>query len=489
MQKIQRKKEKHLSSKLIISAAVVFLVLCAGAILLLNGQKKPVRQREEEHDLLLYQKDLSLLSSISLYRNGECQLTLLYRNNTLMLEDQPEYPLKDTAVEELLSLAQSLTADEFITELSAEPSMSLAPYGLDPPERSAVFRYTDGTEIKLLVGSLMPIENPRYYALVDGQNAVYSVTQDVRDTVSRTTESLHPLTRPQISSELLDRITVTGDVDFDAVLTPEGWQMLSPVCYPLSDTAVEKLLYQLDNIRFAGWIGEAKDLDLSELGLSPPKRVMTVTFAETVVTAPDEEGREVSFRLPSNQLSFALGDSRNDTSFYLLYEDQVYTGTVISFSFLQSFSWEKYLVPDPVSVPLQTLSRIIVTENGLETVYDISYSERVMNNNAFETDENGNILYDMNVSCKGAAVDTDAFAQWYLSLANLRGTQRSEEKHLSSNDTPSFTLTLIGEDGLFERTVTVCPYSAVQDLLYVDGVSLYLMDSAWRSSIEELPPV
>ena len=239
MQKIQRKKEKQLSRKLLISGALVFLVLCAGAILLLNGQKKPIRQREEERDLLIYQKDLSLLSSISLYRNGEWQLTLVYRSGTLMLEDQPDDPLKDAAVEELLSLAQSLTADEFITELPSEPSVSLAPYGLDPPERSAVFRYTDGTEIKLLVGSLMPIENPRYYALVDGQNAIVSVTQDVRDTISRTTENLHPLTRPQISSELLDRITVTGDVEFDAVLTPEGWPMLSPVRYPLSDTAVE----------------------------------------------------------------------------------------------------------------------------------------------------------------------------------------------------------------------------------------------------------
>ena len=36
MQKIERKKETQLSSKLLIAAAVVFLLLCTGAILLLN---------------------------------------------------------------------------------------------------------------------------------------------------------------------------------------------------------------------------------------------------------------------------------------------------------------------------------------------------------------------------------------------------------------------------------------------------------------------
>ena len=489
MQKIQRKKEKQIPARLIIIASVVFLLLCAGAILLLNRKSEPVRPKKAEHNLLLYQKDLSLLSSIALYRNGDRQLTLLYRNGSLMLEDQPEYPLKETAVESLLSLAQSLTADEFVTELPSDAEMILAPYGLDPPERSAVFRYTDGTEIRLSVGSLMPIENPRYYALVEGQSALYSVTQDVRDTVSRTTENLHPLTRPQISSKLLDRIAVTGDVDFDAFLTPLGWQMLKPFSYPLSGPAIEKLLSQLDNLRFAGWIGETDKLNLSELGLAPPKRTLTVTFSETLVTAPDENGQEVSFRLPSNQMSVALGNTRNDTSFYLLFEDQVYTGTVMSFSFLQNFAWDKYLQAEPVSVPLQALSQIILEENGQKTVFDISYSERVKSNNTLETDEDGNILYDMNVACEDTAIDADMFARWYLSLSGLRGTQRTEERTLTDADTLLYSLTLISDEYSFERTVTVCPYSSVQDILFVDGVSLYLMDSAWRNSIEKTPSV
>ena len=487
MQKIQKKKDRRLSVRLMMISSIVFLLLCAGAILLLNSRKEAERPKKAEQDLVLYQKNPELLSSVTLYRNGEYQLTLLHRDSTLILEDQPDFPLREAAVESLLSLAQSLTADELIAELPAQSALSLAPYGLDPAERTAVFQYNDGSSVTLRVGSLIPIENPRYYALIDGQNALYSVTQDIRDAVSRTAENLHPVVRPQIKSGLLDRITVTGDMDFDAVLTPQGWQMLRPVSYPLSGAAMESLLTQLENIRFAGWIGKADDLSLSGLGLAPARRVLTVTFAETIVTAPDGDGRNVSFPIPSNQLSFSLGNVRNDTSFYLMYEDQVYSGSVLSFSFLQSFSWDKYLLAAPVSLPVQSLSAVVWEENGKKTVFDISCTERVLKNNEFETDENGQILYDLNASADGQPVDADSFVSWYLALSGLRGTQRTEEKKWTAETEPLLTLTLTGEDRRFERKITVCPYSAVQDLLFVDGVSLYLIDSSWRASLPELP--
>ena len=488
MQKIERKKEKQLSSKLLISAAVIFLLLCTGAILLLNRPEEPARPETEELELLLYQKDLSLLSSITLYRNGEQEVSLLYQDGSLLREDLPETPLSESASESLLSLAQSLTADEFIMELPEQTSISLSPYGLDPAERSAVFRYADGTEISLFVGALMHIENPRYYAMVAGQNALYSVTQDVRDTVSRTSENLHPVQRPQINSELVDRITVAGDTEFDAVRTAQGWQMVEPIPYPLSKGSMDNLLSQLDNIRFAGWIGYADQVNLTELGLSEPRRTLTITFAETVVTAPDEKGQEQSFTLPSNQMSFALGNTRNDTSFYMRYEDQVYTGTVLSFSFLQNFSWEKYVEADPISsVPVQSLDRVILEAGGQKTVYDITYTERVMKNNEFETDEYGNILYDMRVSSDGKAVDADSFVRWYQSLSCLRGTQRTEQKAQTDFGDPLLSLTLVRYEDGFKRTVSVCPYSSVQNLLFVDGVSLYLIDSSWQTSMNQAP--
>ena len=487
MEKIQKKKDRRLSARLLIALSVTFILLCAGAILLLNRKKEPERPKKEERNLQLYQKESASLASITLYRNGEYQLTLLYRDNSLYLKDDPDSPLREGAVESLLSLAQSLTADEVIAELPAGQAFSLAPYGLDPAERSAVFRYDDGSAVILRVGSLIPIDNPRYYAMIDGDNTLYSVTQDVRDAVSRTSENLHPVVRPQIKSGLLDRITLSGDTDFDAVLTPAGWQMLRPVCYPLSGAAMDSLLSQIEGIRFAGWIGKADDLPLPDLGLAPARRVITVTFAETVVTAPDEKGENVSFSIPSTQLSFALGNARNDTSFYLMYEDQVYSGSVLSFSFLQSFSWEKYLLSSPVSVPVQSLSRVVWEENGQKTVFDIVFSERVQKNNEFETDENGEILYDMNVSVRGNPVETDRFVSWYLALSALRGTQRTEEKHLTDNTAPLLSLVLTGEGQRFERKIDICPYSAVQDQLFVDGVCLYLIDRSWRSSLPELP--
>ena len=487
MQKIRRKKEKQVSARLLILAAVLFILLCTGAVLLLNRPKPRPAARPEEPDLLLYQKDLSSLSSISLYRGETLQMTLLYQNSELTVEGRPDFPLQKNAALNLLSVAESLRADEQVLELPPDGTVSLSAFGLSPAERSARFRYTDGTEITLSVGSLIPIENPRYYAMVTGRDAIYSVTQDIRDSISRTLENIHPIEQPQVSSRFLDRITISGDTDFDAVRTAEGWQMQKPVAYPLSDAAMETLLQKLDSIRFAGWIGEYDQIDPAAYGLAPARRTMTLYFAETVVTAPDQDGSEHSFSLPANEMSISLGDVRSETSFYMLYEGQVYSGTVLSFGFLQNFSWEKYVPDRPVSLAVNHLSGVRCRWDGQEKDFRISYTERVLPNNDLETDEYGNILYDMTVSCGGETVSADAFAAWYLSLNAICGTQRTEPVMMSPDDEPVFSLLLVNQDQSVSRSVAICKGSAVQDILYVDGISLFTIDSGWRGRIGPFP--
>ena len=99
------------------------------------------------------------------------------------------------------------------------------------------------------------------------KSALYAVTQDVRDAVSPTMESIHPVSRPQINSDLIDRVQVEGTVTFDARRTDAGWEMLSPYVYPLSDALMDNLMSQLDGIRFANWLGKAENMDLKALGL------------------------------------------------------------------------------------------------------------------------------------------------------------------------------------------------------------------------------
>ena len=486
MQKITRKRQRPSRLRLVLPALLLMILLSAGAVIWLNGQKPapPAPQPEAEKDLTMYRMDGSVLSSVTLYRGGEKQLTLIKKDGGLVLEGDEGYALRDTAVADLLALSESCAADDILLD---GKDYAPASFGLDPAERSARFRYADGTELTLSVGAALPIENPRYYAAVSGQDRLYSVTPDVRDAVSKTLLSIHPVESPKVKSDLVDRIAVSGDVTFDAVRTDEGWQLTAPFSYPLSDTAMASLLDQLDRLRFAAWIGAADSLPLSEYGLSPAVRTLTLTFPETVVTAPDEEGNSVSFSLPGSDLTFALGNAINDTSYYILHEGQVYSATLLTFSFFTRFSLDRYLQPAPVSILPSHLSGVRFELDGAAVSYDIALSEKVLPNNQLEADEYGNVLFEMRITRDGAAVDPDAFVRWYQSLASIAGTQRTAPAELSPGAEPILSVTLLHENSALSRTVTICPGDAVQDILFVNGVSVYRIDKSWRSRLEEAP--
>ncbi|MCP6082858.1 hypothetical protein NL341_28055, partial [Klebsiella pneumoniae] len=75
----------------------------------------------------------------------------------------------------------------------------------------------------------------------------------------------------------------------------------------------------------------------------------------------------------------------------------------------------------PFNAPTNDLQRLTVQRAGeAEIVYDLSLQERVLPNNDFETDENGNVLHDLLVARNGEAADSDAFLAAYNSLVQLR---------------------------------------------------------------------
>ena len=492
MQKVTKRTRRARPGKwaLILVFSAIVLTVALSALLRSADKKEPqeTQKRAAEENLLLYQTDTAQLAEIEILRDGETEIIFEYMNGALVLKGDPSFPINDHIVSSLLETAASLTADAHVMDFESPPSdEELSRFGLSPARRSACFRFHDGSEIVLSTGNLMPIENPRYYAMASTKSALYSVTQDVRDAVSPTMESIHPVSRPQINSDLIDRVQVEGTVTFDARRTDAGWEMLSPYVYPLSDALMDNLMSQLDGIRFANWLGKAENMDLKALGLSPANKTLTLTFAETSVSAPDENGENVTFSLPENRMVFSLGDQKNDTSYYLLYEDEVYSVTVLSFSFLTSFSWEKYLSAVPVSFPTNDLSRIYCRLNGSEAEYLISYSEHVLPNNELETDEYGNLLYDLQVTREGQPVDTEAFLSWYGLLSGMTATRLSDRTSPGPGAEPAFEISLTNARGTVTRNVSILPGDAVEDILYVDGVSLFTIDRAWRDLVTAFP--
>ena len=484
-----RKKEASVSrcrrSLILFSAALACLAIMAAALLLRVPQAANIAD-QPAIDLNIYQRDVTGLTSVTITPAEGEPYTLNYDGETLKLSGDPDFPIRSYIVDELLSLAAGLEADSVITDGAAVSGTHLSQYGLSPAVCQASFVYAGGETLTVSIGDALPIENPRYYCAVSGVPRVYSVTEDIKTAVNVRFQQLHTLEQPGIQSDLIDRITIGGDIDFEAVRTADGWQAVRPIVYHIDPSAMDRFLNKLDSLRFSTWIGDADQLELRAYGLDQPQKLLTLEFAPSVLTVPDEEGNEFTFDIPESNLEIALGAPYTDTSFYTLYNGQVQTGTILSFGFLSDFSLNTLLLKNPVSFAANNLSRLTYQADGAEADYQIRLVERVLANNELETDEYGSILYDIAVYRDGEAIDPDTFLTFYQALTQLTVSALLPDDY-QLPDEPDALLTLTNEAGDVTRTVAYYPLDRVQEAVAIDGVALFSMDADWRRLIPALP--
>ena len=104
-------------------------------------------------------------------------------------------------------------------------------------------------------------------------------------------------------------------------------------------------------------------------------------------------------------------------------------------------------------------------------------------NNALETDENGNVLYDLAVTKNGAPLDSDAFLNAYRQLVELRTLDRLPATYVLPAAEPLLRVTLARESGT-ARQIALYPLDALHRAVAVDGVALYQVEKGWAEDVE-----
>ena len=97
-------------------------------------------------------------------------------------------------------------------------------------------------------------------------------------------------------------------------------------------------------------------------------------------------------------------------------------------------------------------------------------------------DENGNVIYDVNVSCNGQETDSEAFAASYGRLCSLRMEDRLPVDYSLPQGEPLLTVEVMRNDGR-QRTVTLWPLDALHDAVAVNGVALFRVEKGWAGSV------
>lgn len=465
-------------------AVALAALLAALALLYFVLKKDPVELPPQyvAQPVTLSDRAEEELASIAV-ENRSGSYVLLNTASGWRLEGSGE-PLRDALLRPLVDDAALIVAEDTVGSLDDHPEWQLSHYGLEEPAARVTVTFTDGGRLAFRVGDSVPQETPAYYFCLEGDPHIYIAASDIYDAYITTALALHDVADPALDGSLIDRIAFTGREPFALEKRADGWYLTAPFAYPLADAAVDSLLTKLEGLRFAQFEAQAADADLAPYGLNPPERTLTLDIAQTLVTGYDEKGQVMGETLlPAYQLTFGLGKEENDVVFYCLYKGQVLKATSFSAGFLRTQGYDSLFLTAPFNAPTNDLSGLLWEREGAVTAYDVSLTERVLPNNALETDENGNVLYDLVVVKDGQPLDSDAFLTAYRQLVELRTLDRLPADYALPSSEPLLRVTLTRESG-GTRQIALYPLDALHRAVAVDGVALYQVETGWAENVE-----
>ena len=399
------------------------------------------------------------------------------------MEDSPGFAFRQAMLDAMVDNAAVIITDDTIGRLSEHSDWHTDDFGLQDGCLRVEAGYSDGSHLAFRLGDPVPEETPGYFFMLEGDDRIFTMSADVFEAYANTRMALHTVSEPALKGDLVDRITFSGQDPFVLEHTSDGWYLTDPVVYPVAGSAVDSLLDKLEGVRFAQYVGRAADCDLASLGLDPAERTLTLDIAESMVTGYDADNQVTgSTVLPAYQLELSVGHEESEIVFYCLYRGEVNKATSFSAGFLRTQGWDSLLLAAPFNSGIGEINGLTWSQDGQTRVYSLAFNERILPNNELERDENGNVIYDVNVSCNGQETDSEAFAAAYGRLCSLRMEDRLPADYSLPQGEPLLTVEVMRNDGK-QRIVALWPLDALHDAVAVNGVALFRVEKGWADSV------
>ena len=479
---VRRRPVRQLSGRQLLLGLMILCLAAAGlCAYLLRPRTYPDLPRAEDPTVLLSDRSSADVAHLRI-RNGQGETyEITQQDGQAAMDGDAGFDLSATKLEDALECAAQVYAQRVILDLSQDSTLTAADFGITDEGIAVTAAYTDGTELTFYVGDLLPEETPAYYMMVAGDTRVFAIDQQTHDVFSRSRMALHAVPDPALKGELIDAITFTGENPFRIERrTGDEWYLTAPFEYPLSSTAVDTLLEKLENLRFSQYTAP-ESAGLAAYGLDAPRRTVTLDIAASILTGYDENGQAYAQKqLDAYQLTLSCGADASEVIFYCLYRGDVLKASYFTAGFLLSQGYDGLLLGAPINVPTNRLTSLSVSRAGETHLYALSLHERVLANNQFETDENGSILYDVQVTRDGEACDATQFLYAYGQMTELSAVSPLPAGYAPQGE-PALTVTLAWEDGA--RELAFYPYDALHWAVAVNGTALFYTDNTWMDGI------
>lgn len=400
----------------------------------------------------------------------------------LRMEGEENWELNTTLGQRIENALANVVYEAVLTEDPAEYKDRLAEFGLDDPLVTASAEYTDGASITLHIGNASGLEDADYrYMTVEGDPRLFAAAGSFLEDLQFESALLRPVEQPEIQTARLDRITVMdgeenilkewslmGSItDQDA---DDSWYLKIPAVYPADCETMNNLKKNAGSLRLGIWVADADKSALSEYGLETPERILELHMAAGTTGQTGEDGVYDIRDWPEETLRFEIGKAKNELTDYVLFGGAVYTVNRFTLETLTEARPEETLARYLITVPLDSLKQITVTDTSEAGAKEITVYE-------LERDSEGNTACRKN----GQAISWSAFEAAYERLLVVTVSGKLPEGWEKRETFKTIELrTLSGKT----HTLELSPYDALHDAVTVDGGTMFYL---YREGLTPLP--
>ena len=497
MQKVERQKHKDRQRKrltgVLLCAALLAVCVTAG-ILLKNEAKEEPAESHKPITGAIIRRNEEELRSLTVTQRGNAPWTAVREaDGSMRLEPEEDsepntWIVDDSIAKALTAAAVNLTYEDIYTENRSDWEPDASDFGLKDPLVTAVFRFTDGTEVTARIGnSADPEENACYYMTVDGDDRLYAVDSGTVEDLNTEKELMHPVRQPEIRGALLDRITVKngdGSVRMEWTLqgqitdqdAAENWLLTEPMVYPTDYDAMSNLRDNAENLRLGIYIGNVDEEALKQCGLDQPTAIIELHMAAGSTGTVGESGvYDVEEREESTEI-FTIGSSKSEMVAYVRYGDEIFT---ISHFSIDTILQEKPLATVArytVATPLNSLESVTVEKQGAETAHYLLSQKENSEAEGEGTEEENRIC-----TRNGETISYSAFSAAWERLLTVTVSGRLPDDFLPGETHTKYTLRTVSGG---THTVELSNYDGMHDAVTLDGHTLFYLI---KDGMTELP--
>lgn len=287
--------KKKKKGKGLLFAVLILIVLLVLYFVIDLQQKKSDQEAETEET-----EESSLPVSVTedeiskvTVKNGDVTMTYVKNDDTWTYEEDPDFPLDESAVNTKMNCLTTLTVDRVL-----ESPEDLSEYGLDKPQQEVTVLKTDGTTFTLYIGNQNSSNNDFYVKVDDGADVYTMPSSSVNAFNMQPYDVAKADSFPTLESTNIRDIKVEkedGTVEFSSDESGTSWTVKDQDGNEetAGATAASDLTNAVSSLTYKKFIDYKGD-DLAQYGLDKPTETVTIVTEETETGSEETTTEAVS---------------------------------------------------------------------------------------------------------------------------------------------------------------------------------------------------